>query len=114
MSNFTKLALAGMMAATMGVGLARADAPAPAQKTAPIAGPLTDDGLLTLLQNMGYQPKVEKLQKTSIYTITITQGTWTYYVDVSLSDDKDQLWISCPVANCPKDGKVPAEKLQTL
>ncbi len=117
MSKFTKFALAGMMAAALGVCQTRADGPVPTPKTskpATAAAPLTDESLLTMLQNMGYDPKADKLEKTTIYTITIEQGTWTYYIDVMLSNDKDQLWITSSVADVPADGKVPAEMLLQL
>ena len=117
MTKLTKVGLAGVMALAMGAGLARAEDPkpaAPTEKPAAVAAPLTDASLQTLLENMGYQPKIDKLEKTVIYTIEITHAEWTYYVDVSLSDDKDQLWMSCVTADFPKDGKVPAEKLVAL
>ncbi len=67
-----------------------------------------------MLENMGYSPKVEKLEKTSIYTLKIDQGDWTYYIDVSLSNDKDELWLVSSVADVPADEKVPAETLLKL
>ena len=30
-----------------------------------------------MLENMGYNPTVEKLEKTSIYSLKIDQGEWT-------------------------------------
>ena len=117
MSKLTKLALAGMMATALGAGLARADGPTPAPRTdkpVPAAAPLTDEGVQSLLNNMGYDPKVDKQEKTTVYTITIDQGGWTYYIDVALSADKDQLWITSTVADVPADGKIPAETLLRL
>ncbi|HVS37964.1 MAG TPA: hypothetical protein VMS17_20560 [Gemmataceae bacterium] len=117
MSKFAKLATAGIMALTLAGMQARADGPTPAPKTdkpAAVAAPLTDESLLTMLQNMGYDPKVEKLEKTSIYTVKVDQGDWTYYIDVSLSNDKDELWITSSVADMPADGQLPAAMLQKL
>ena len=79
-----------------------------------VAAPLTDEGLGTLLANMGYDPKIDKLKKTVIYTVKIDQGSWTYYIDLALSNDKDQLWITSSVADFPADGKAPAEMLLEL
>jgi hypothetical protein len=117
MSKFTKFALAGMMATALGALQARAEGPTPAPKAdKPVTttAPLTDESLLTMLQNMGYDPKIDKVEKTSIYTLKIDQDKWTYTIDVALSGDKDQLWITSSAADFPADGKVPAEKLLQL
>ena len=117
MSKFMKFALAGIMATALGVSQARAEGPAPAPKAdKPVraAAPLTDESLQTMLENMGYDAKEEKLEKTTIYTVKIDQGDWTYYIDLALSNDKDQLWITSSVADFPADGKVPAETLLRL
>ena len=114
MKKFMSLALAGLLASAAGLGAARADTPAPAEKAAKAVAPLTDEGLGAMLENMGYEYKAEKQEKTVIYTVKIDHDGWTYFLDVSLSGDKDQLWISSAAADVPADGKVPAEKLLQL
>jgi hypothetical protein len=115
MSKLTKFALAGMMAMALGAWQARADDPKPAPKAdKPAAVPLTDESLQTMLENMGYTVKVDKLEKTSIYTVQVEQNTWTYYIDISLSNDKDQLWMVSSLVDYPTDGKVPADMLLRL
>ena len=128
MSKITTFALAGIATLFLLGARTRAETPAadaksdkpaataevkPAQPAA-VAAPLTDEGLGTLLANMGYDAKIEKLKKTVIYTVKIDQGSWTYYIDLALSNDKDQLWITSAVADFPADGKVPAETLLQL
>lgn len=122
MKKLMSLALAVIVASAAGLGAARADAPAgdkadkpaPAEKAPRAVAPLTDESLAAMLDNMGYEYKAEKLEKTTIYHLTAEQGTWTYYIDVSLSNDKDELWISSSVADLPADGKAPAAVLQRL
>jgi hypothetical protein len=122
MSKITSFALAGMLALAVAAVQARADGlaadktnkPAATEKLAKVVAPLTDDSLKEMLENMGYDVKVEKQEKTSVYTVKIDQGTWTYFINVALSNDKDQLWITSAVTDVPADGKVPAEMLLRL
>jgi hypothetical protein len=75
---------------------------------------LTDESLLAMLENMGYEPKVEKTSAGNIYSITVTRGTWSYIFDVSLSPSKTKLWFSGWLSVLPEGKAVPSEKLLAL
>jgi hypothetical protein len=75
---------------------------------------LTDESLLAMLENMGYEPKIEKTASGNIYSITVTRGTWSYIFDVSLSPSKTKLWFSGWLSVLPEGKAVPSEKLLAL
>ena len=108
MKQFATALCAGLLTVACGAPAARAQQPA----GTPV--PLTDDSLLAMLKNMGYAPRIEKTPKGNIYSLTIQRGTWTYYVDVSLSPSKTKLWLSGWLSALPRDEKVPAERLLAL
>ena len=108
MKKFAAALCAGLLTVACGAPAARA------QQPAGTPAPLTDDSLLAMLKNMGYAPRIEKTPKGSIYSLTIQRGTWTYYVDVSLSPSKTKLWLSGWLSALPRDEKVPAERLLAL
>jgi hypothetical protein len=120
MKELLSWALAGFLASAAGLGAVRADGPAadktdkPAQTAPKVVAPLTDESLGAMLENMGFEAKPEKLEKTTVYHLKIEQHTWVYYINVALSTDKEQQWITTNVADVPADEKVPAEKLLRL
>jgi hypothetical protein len=121
MQKIKALALAGMTALALAACQARADGP-PADKTdkpaaekpAKVVPPLTDESVKEMLDNMGFDFKAEPVDKTVIYHLTFDQDGWNFHVDVALSSDKEQLWISSGVATLPDVEKVPAATLLRL
>lgn len=108
---------AAILTLTLGTALGRADQPAAKGAEPKVVLPpdvLTDESLKTMLENMGYTPKVEKTAKGNIYTITIKRGTWTYIIDLSLSPSKTKLWLSGWLSALPEKEPIPADKLLDL
>jgi hypothetical protein len=99
------MVLAGIT--TLGLGLAaRADTPAPAPKAdkpATVAAPLTDESLAQMLTVMGYEFRAEPVKGTVIYHVNLDQDGWTFHLQVALSNDKNNLWISSAVVNLTND-----------
>jgi hypothetical protein len=71
---------------------------------------LTDNGLKLMLQNLGYEPKVEPGTSTFIYTIQQPSGRYSVPIQVSLAPNKARVWLACAltvigddveVRNCP-------------
>ncbi|MFO0969923.1 MAG: type III secretion system chaperone [Gemmataceae bacterium] len=58
---------------------------------------LTDESLSTMLRELGYEPTVRKNTSGSgsVYHLKVPRGTWTFEVDVSLSNNKRKVWLSC-------------------
>src|SRR5262245_60913541 len=103
MKWFTYTALA---AAVMSLSLTavRADQPAaPAKPAAATAGVLTDESLKTMLENVGYQPKVEKVGNSNHYCITVQSGGIQFAVSLQISPNKEKLWAIVAVADLAPD-----------
>jgi hypothetical protein len=117
MKKLLSFALAGVTALALG-GAVRAEDSAPkaekpaVEKPAAVA-PLTDESLAKMLTDMGYEYKTEPVKGTVIYKVTTTQDGWTFHLQVALSADKQQLWISTPVVTLA-DENIPSTALLRL
>lgn len=105
MNAKTRTLLAGLALANLIPVGARADAPAatPAAQTAlhQAAKELTPEQLPSFLENLGYAVEVDQqklAQGKTLCTVTIQRGTWTFYVYVSFTADKSQIWLVSPLS----------------
>lgn len=80
---------------------AKSTAPAP-----PITVPLTDESLLQLLQEMGFEPTTDRSEKSGavMYNVKFSQDEWNFSINVSLSGNKDFLWLSAYLKQVPTAG----------
>ena len=113
--------LAGVLALTFGVTLARADEPAPPKQapapagTAPEGKTLTDEGLRAMLVNQGYKPTVEKVGTSNLYWVKISRDGVEYSVSFQISPNKEKLWIIVPLADIADvDHAAPAKLAKLL
>jgi hypothetical protein len=72
---------------------------------------LTNENLQTFLTNLGYEAK--KLGEGA-YQITIEQDDWTFRIKVSLSGNKEKIWMSTFLGEIADPSKVPADVLVKL
>jgi hypothetical protein len=120
MKKLLAWALAGVAALGL-AGTTRADAPPktdapPAKADKPAAAPLTDESLGQMLQAMGYdyKPSQSSDGKTTIYRLNFDQDGWSWHLDVALSSDKENLWISTPLVTLADENVPPAALLRLL
>ncbi len=77
--------------------------PAPAA-----SGALTVESMNTMLENMGYEPKVGQYSDGGKYiTANVTRGIWTISVSFDLSPDKSKIWLSVFLTKVNDPTKVP-------
>jgi hypothetical protein len=112
-------ALAALILTTaLGTALARGqgDPPAKDEKTtAPKSQPLTDESLLTMLENMGYTPTAADLiGGGKRYSTRMEHNNITYSVRAALSNDKKKLWLDIPLGGFPKDTAIDSQRLLKL
>lgn len=90
-SKFGGLLLSGLLLLSWG-GAAQAQPPADAGSKAEAGGPIAEEDLPKMLQNMGYE--AEKVDE-GVYRVVIEQDSWTFYIRFSLStDSKQRLWMT--------------------
>jgi hypothetical protein len=103
------LALIGVFRAHGGEPAPKADAPAVKP------GQATDDGLKTMLENLGYDVRASKSSDGKpMYYVKLKRDTWEFEVSVALSSDNTELWLTCGVVDLPPTDKVPAEVLEKM
>ncbi|HWA97090.1 MAG TPA: hypothetical protein VG713_01295 [Pirellulales bacterium] len=83
----------------------------PAPATAGTA-PMTIDDLKTMLDNMGYEVKVDQYKDGSKYlTTNIPHSSWTFIFTFDLSPDKTNWWIGSYLGDVKDPSKVRADRL---
>ena len=87
---------------------------APTPTPSPVAS-LTQDNLATLLRDLGYTPKVIRLDAGVIYELSLRQGPATLPVQVSLSPSGQYLWLTLIVkSDLPSYDSIPSKTLARL
>lgn len=71
---------------------------------------LTEESLLTLLKNLGYEP--EKVGVT--YRIKIEKPKWNFVISISISSNTRKLWMSSFLAQVPDIEKIPQSAMMKL
>lgn len=76
---------------------------------------LTVESLGTMLENMGYEPKIGQYSDGSKYiSVLISRNTWTFGIGFDLSPDKSQIWLSSYLAEVKEPNSVKPEYLFKL
>jgi len=80
------------------------------------AGTLTVDGMKTMLENMGYEPKLAEYASGSKYIVCpITRGTWTFGFSIDLGPDGSMWWFSMYLGEVKEPEKAtPAALLKVI
>jgi hypothetical protein len=95
---------AALFALSASVAVAEGDKSDRTEKAPAKTKVIDDDALLTMLRDMGYDPKVDKTADgAAIYTLIVKQDTWTKVVEVSLSPNKRKVWLSAPLPSIPAE-----------
>jgi hypothetical protein len=105
-----------VMTLWLGTSWAFADQPQPpAAATTSECTALTGEAVMILLEGMGYEPKdiKDELGQLVGASIRVEGSLYSYTVDLSLSGNKQWLWMTIGLKNLP-DPKVPAEVLSKL
>src|SRR5262245_109936 len=114
-SNFLTAILALAFATT----IALADPPVPqkpgaAQQTVAEGQILSDEGLQTMLKNLGYKPTVEKVGTTTFHGITVVRDGISYFVSFQISPNKEKIWAIVALADIADIDKVAGDRLAKL
>ena len=91
-------------------GNGSAAGPAPAKDN----GVLTPATLKTILINLGYDPKEEKVGDSVIYWIAVQRGGLKYNVNVNISPNGQNVWATVPLVAVPANTELPAARLLKL
>ena len=74
------------------------------------SGQLSDDGLRQMLDGMGLEPKA----LTKGFLIAIKRDTWTYYIQLVLSDNKEKLGMNSNLGIVENPDSVTAAQWKAL
>jgi len=74
------------------------------------AAKLDNDSLKSMLDNMGYAPKA----LSSGYLISVKRDSWTYNMQLVLSDDQTKLGINANLGSVDDTSTVTADQWRTL
>lgn len=75
---------------------------------------LTDASLRTMLEALGYEVKLEKLEKATLNWIIHRRNPYDFHLNVNLSIDKTKLWTSVALAEFKPDHEAQASRLLKL
>ena len=90
-------------------------ATAKAADPAPVAGQINAEQLQEMLENLGYDVKVEKLASgNTLHWIKIKNKGSTYEVNVNISPSKTKLWTSVGLADVKPEHLAQADRMVKL
>jgi hypothetical protein len=92
--------------------MSRGDATAP--PAAPSAG-ITLESLKAMIEGLGYEPKLNTFADGSQNCeVAFPRGTWSIYVNMSLSPDKSNLWMTVLLTSVPDPAKASGAAVLSL
>ncbi|MFO0970389.1 MAG: type III secretion system chaperone [Gemmataceae bacterium] len=74
----------------------RTDSPAAADQ-------LTNESLINMLRGLGYEPTIRRSGTADVAHMTIRKDDWTFDFDVTVSGNKQKVWLSCWFNALPRD-----------